>query len=108
MGLNWYNKFLKRNIGLQINDITGIYSKVITDSSLNSNKTLVSMSESFASEDEFEPLRYLSVFFPDTKKEQILARESIRTRIQESSDILIPIITVTLTIITTFFLPKPS
>jgi hypothetical protein len=65
------------------------------------------MSESFDSEDEFEPLRYLSVFFPDTKKERILTKESIRTRIQESSDLLIPIITVTITIITTFFLPRP-
>jgi len=37
-----------------------------------------------------------------------LVKESLRTRIKESSDLLIPIVTVIITIITTFFLKAPS
>jgi hypothetical protein len=106
-GLIWYNKFLKRNINLHINNIMKIYSKNITNSPLHQNKALISISESFDSEDELKPLRYLSVFIPDTEAEQILTKESITGTIKESSDLLIPIITIIITIITTFFLPRP-
>ena len=104
-GLIWYNKFLKKNIGLHINDIMKIYSKIITDSPLYQNSALISISESFNNEDELNPLRCISDFIPD--KEHTLTQGSITTTIKESSDLLIPIIGVIITIITTFILPKP-
>ena len=106
-GLIWYNKFLKKNIGLHITDIMKIYSKIITQSPLDQNRALISISESFDSEDAMKPLRYISAFIPDTEMGQALTKESITTTIKGSSDLLIPIITIIITIITTFILPKP-
>lgn len=107
IGLTWYNRFLKKNINLQINDVMKIYSKIITHSPLDTNKALISISQSFDSEDGLKPLRYLSAFFPDTEVGQILTKETLRMRIKESSDLVIPIITVIITVITTFILKKP-
>ena len=105
IGLIWYNKFLKKNINLHINDILKIYSKIITHSPLDENKALTSISESFDSEDCLKPLRYLSAFIPDTEAGHVLTRDSITATIKGSSDLLIPIITIIITIITTFILP---
>jgi hypothetical protein len=55
-----------------------------------------------------KPLRYISAFIPDTEMGQALTKESITTTIKGSSDLLIPIITIIITIITTFILPKPQ
>ena len=107
IGLMWYDKFLKKNIKLHINDITKIYSKIITHSPLDQNRALISISKSFESGDGLKPLRYLSAFVPDTEVGQALTKESITATIKESSDLLIPIITTIISIITTFVLPKP-
>ena len=37
-GLDSYNKFLKKTIGLQINNIEEIYSKIMVSASLKENK----------------------------------------------------------------------
>jgi hypothetical protein len=34
IGLHWYNKYLKNNLGLEINDIDKIISKIVIDSPL--------------------------------------------------------------------------
>jgi uncharacterized protein YneF (UPF0154 family) len=107
IGLIWYNKFLKRNIGLHINDIMKIYSKIITDSPLEQNSALISISESFNSEDGLKPLRHLSTVIPGKEAGEALTEQYIRTTIKESSDLLLPIIGTIITIITTFILPKP-
>jgi hypothetical protein len=106
IGLTWYNKFLKRTIHLQIKDLSLVCSKVVFNSPLNKNKILTSISEAFNAKDVFEPLRHISSLFSD-KQEIILTEESFKTRIKESNDLIIPIITIIITIITTFFLPEP-
>jgi hypothetical protein len=42
-----YDKFLKKNIGLHINDMMKIYSKIITHSPLDENRAFISISKSF-------------------------------------------------------------
>ena len=59
LGLEWYNKFLKRNTDLQINDIETIYSKIVSSSELNDNESLTSMTDSFNDGDKFKPLRHI-------------------------------------------------
>jgi hypothetical protein len=104
-GLLWYNKFLNRHLNLRINEITKIYSKIITDSPLRTNKDVILLSESFDNKDELLPLRKMTTNYQDLV-EQVLSTESLKYRIKESSDLIIPIITVMITVITTFLLPK--
>lgn len=107
MGIIWYNKFLKKTINLQINNIDNICEKILR-SPLDNNKILLSISKAFYSNDGFEPLRTILTIFNYKEEEKILIKEPIRTRLKESSDLIIPIITTVITIITTFFLPKPQ
>jgi hypothetical protein len=65
------------------------------------------ISESFNYEDRLKPLRYLSAIIPGKEARQALIQGSITATIKESSDLLIPIIGIIITIITTFLLPKP-
>ena len=80
---------------------------MLIKSSLDNNKILLSTGNSFEHQDEFEPLRHLSLIFPDSQKENLLTKESFRTKIQDSSDLMIPIITTIITIVTTFFFKPP-
>ncbi|MDR4492407.1 MAG: hypothetical protein R2685_16180 [Candidatus Nitrosocosmicus sp.] len=105
-GLFWYNRFLRKNMHLQLNDLIKIYSKIITNSPIQQNKEVNLLSKSFESTEELVPLRNIACLYPNTV-EQILTSESLRNRIKESSDLLIPIISVIITVITTFLLPRP-
>jgi hypothetical protein len=102
-GLLWYNRFLKHTINLKINNIDTISEKILIKSSLDNNETLISLAKSFEQIDGFEPLRHISAIFPYAETEKILTKESLTTRIQESSDLIIPIVTTIITVITTFF-----
>ena len=106
IGLIWYNKFLKHTFNLQINNIDTIFEMVFIKSPLDTHKTLLSISKSFENEKGFDPLRHLTTVLPNAEGEKILTKQSLRTRIQESSDLIIPIVTTIVTLITTFFI-KP-
>ena len=108
IGLNWYNKYLKKNLGLKINDTDKILSKIVFYYPLNKNYILTSICEAFDSKNELEPLRQMFTSQLNIKSDTLLTKERLRTRLQESSDLLIPIITIIITIITTFFLPHPN
>jgi hypothetical protein len=105
-GLVWYNRF-KNTINLQINNIEKVCENMLLKSPLDNNETLLSIADSFEDEKRFRPLRLISSILPHTEGEKILSKELLRTKIQESSDLIIPIVTIIITIITTFFLPKP-
>ena len=106
-GLIWYNKFLNKTISLHINNVDYICEKVFK-SPLYNNIILLSIAKSFCSKDGFKPLRRILTIFANTQEEKILTKGSLRTQIQESSDLIIPIITTLILIITTFFLQKPG
>jgi hypothetical protein len=105
-GLVWYNRFVKRTTKYAI-DIETIYSKIISHSQLSNNVLLDTIVDSFRGGDELNPMRHMLALLSCWKEGAALVKESLRTKIKESSDLLIPIVTVIITIITTFFL-KPS
>jgi len=108
LGLEWYNKFVKRATKLYAIDVETIYSKVISHSQLSNNQLLIYIKDLFHAEDEFKPLRHMLTLLSGWKEGDILFKESLRTKIKESSDLLIPIVTVIITIVTTFFLKAPT
>lgn len=58
LGLDWYNKFVKRitrgGIGIETR-----YSKIISHSQLSNNILLDTLSESFNDRDELKPMRHM-------------------------------------------------
>jgi hypothetical protein len=105
LGLDWYNKFFKRITKSGI-DVDTIYSRIISHSQLSNNILLDTIMDSFQNGDEFKPMRHMLALLSCWKEGGTLVKLSLRTKIRESSDLLIPIVTVVITIITTFFLPK--
>jgi len=77
LALNSYNKYLKRNIKLQITNIKGIYSKILIDPAIEQNETIISISKAVESNDKFEPLRYLLNSLDTQNSERFLIEESI-------------------------------
>jgi hypothetical protein len=106
-GLEWYNKVVKRATKLYAMNMEAVYSMIMSHSPLNNNQILNSVLSSFHNGDEFKPLRYMLTLLSDGKQENVLVKETLTSKIKESSGLLIPIITVIITIISTFFL-KPK
>ena len=108
LGLDWYNKFVKRVTKSAI-DVETIYSKMVSHSQLSNNILLDTIGDSFHNGDELKPMRQMLALLSCWKEGRAtLVKESLRTKIKESSDLLIPLVTVIITIITTFFLRPPS
>ena len=107
MGLEWYNKFVKRVTKGGI-DIETIYSKILSLAQLSNNILLDTIVETFHNGDELKPMRHMLILLSYWKEGATLIKESLRTKIKESSDLLIPIVGVIITILSSFFLPKPG
>ena len=107
LGLEWYNKLVKRVTKGGI-DIETIYSKIISHSPLSNNILLNIIVDLFYNGDELRPMRHMLDLLSCWKEGATLVKESLRTKIRESSDLLIPIGTVVITIISTFFLKPPQ
>ncbi len=102
LGLDWYNKFVKRVTKSGI-DVETIYSKIISHSQLSNNILLNIITDSFNDRDELKPMRQMLSLLSSWKEGATLLKESLRTKIRESSDLLIPIVSVIITVIATFF-----
>ena len=75
---------------------------------MSNNILLGTIVDSFHGSDELKPMRHMLALLSCWKEgEGILVKQSLRTKIKESSDLLIPIVGVIITIISTFFL-SPS
>ena len=65
--------------------------------------------DSFHNGDELKPMRHMLALLSCWKEGRAaLTKESLRTKIKVSSDLLIPIVTVIITIVATFFLRAPA
>ena len=113
-GLDWYNKVVKRATKSYVMNMDAIYSMIMSRSPLNmsrsplnNNQILNSIQDSFHDGDELKPLRYMLSLFSNGKQENVLVKETLASKIKESSGLLIPIVTVIISIISTFFLKKP-
>ena len=104
LGLGWYNKFLKKITNMRINYTETLFTRIMSDSPLKSNQLLRSILDSFDDADLFKPLRYILSLPSGREEGYSLIEDPLRTKIKESSDLLLPIATIIITIITTFFI----
>jgi hypothetical protein len=102
--LNSYNKYLKKTLKLQINNIDKICSKIISDPFLDKHEFTKSISDAFQSDDKLKPTTQILSFLNIKNTEEFLIKEPLWTKIEEWGTLLVPIITVAISIIQ-FVLP---
>ena len=86
--LNSYNKYLRRSIGLQINEIKEIYSKILSEPSLYKNWIIKKLSIAFEDRDKFMTIKYLSDILSATDTKHFLTKESVGKKIADGAAIL--------------------
>jgi hypothetical protein len=96
LGLNSYNKFLKRNLKFQFDDAL-VCSKIISSSEKNQSLNLII--ESFKDNDKLKPVSCLSNIIKPSDKEQFLVEKSLRGKIKDVVTILTTIIPVVISIL---------
>ena len=75
MGLNSYNKYLRRRLGLEIKDFEKIYSKFVYVQTAEKQETIKSNCEFVEAGDRMKLARYLSSFskIPETETSRMVA-----------------------------------
>jgi hypothetical protein len=81
--LNSYNKYLRRNLGLQIDDLKKVYSKFLSDSNINKNIAIEEFSSAFIDSDKLRLITCLSNLLKIENTELFLVREPLRKRLQD-------------------------
>lgn len=100
-GIKFYDRYLRRNFNLQINDINEIYNRFIFDSNIDNNEKIKLLSLAFENEnDGLKPVKCLLEIgkVEDTRK--FLVEESISKRIKDLMIFFATIITVAIAILT--------
>jgi hypothetical protein len=106
--LNSYNKYLKRNIKLQISNIKNIYSKILIDPTIEQNEFVISISRAFESNDKFQPLRNMLNFLDTQNSERFLIEESIWDKTKEIGTFLVAVVPVLISIVELFIKIPPA
>jgi hypothetical protein len=99
MGIKFYDKYLRRTLNLQINDVKKIYSKILSDSDIDKNGIMQSISICFESDDKLKPLKFLSKISNIKEPEQFLIDESLGHKIKDMAVFFATIIPVAIAII---------
>jgi hypothetical protein len=102
LGLNSYNKFLKRNLKLQSDDAM-VCSKIISSSEKNQSLNLITAS--FKDSDKLKPVSCLSDILKLSDKDQFLVKKRLGDKIKDAVTILTAIIPVVISIVQLMF-PK--
>jgi hypothetical protein len=90
-----YDKYLRRILNLEINDAKRVYSKILTDSNKNKNKSMQKIYESFGSSDKLAPINCLSELAPvKDDKVTFLVEESISKKMKDMAIFFATIIPV--------------
>jgi hypothetical protein len=99
-GIKSYDKYLRRSLNLQVNNIKEILSRLIIDSKINKNEVGQKLFASFGSlEDKLAPAICLSDISAIQEPKQFLVEESIVQRIKDVAIFFATIIPVALAII---------
>jgi hypothetical protein len=98
-GIKIYDKFLRNTLNLEINNIRKIYSKILADPNLNKIESMRLISESFESNDKYEPIKSLSKILNIKNPDTFLVDESIGKRIKDMAIFFATIIPVAITVI---------
>jgi hypothetical protein len=80
-GLNSYNKFIRRNLGLQIGNLKTIYSRIISEDSINRYQLMKELSLSFKECDRLEAVRCLTRYLKIADADQFLSKEPVGNKI---------------------------
>jgi hypothetical protein len=101
-GLNSYNKYLKRCMNLQMEDLTKIYSKISSAPQEERKKIIESLSDFLErGNNTLEPVRYL-LTISKVPEEEFLIEQPLKQKIKEGYTLLIPVFTIIVTLITSF------
>jgi hypothetical protein len=112
-GLNSYNKYLLKNMKLNIGDMKQIYSKFFCAEASEKTEVIKALDRAFA-KSKSEPIKPLLHFLGDKKADEFLTREHFKAKTEHIVGILGPIIGVLLTMlefwsrISTQFIPPPN
>jgi hypothetical protein len=100
--IRWYNKYIRKILRVQIKDIDRVYSRVLSDSSLDIDREIRTIARTLKNQNNsgfnFETVRYLNLLSKE-EPDKFLSKESSTQRIKDLSGFIIPIITIVLTII---------
>jgi hypothetical protein len=96
-GLSSYNKYLKRNLNLQFDDIR--VSSNIATSSDDKKRIVNTIDASFGDNDKLKPANCLSTFSNLEPKQQFLVKKQLSTRIKEIGTFLAAIIPVLIAVL---------
>jgi|SRR5215217_7196148 hypothetical protein len=94
-----YDKYLRRTLNLEINDVKKIYSKILSDFNINKNESIQLISESFNSYDKLQPIKCLSKILNVQDTDTFLVDESIGKKIKDLAIFFATIIPVAITVI---------
>jgi hypothetical protein len=81
--LNSYNKYIRRSLGLEINDLKKVYSKILSDPALDKNNSIKELSIAFEDRDKFKTIKCLSGLLNVTDTEHFLAKEPIGKKLED-------------------------
>ena len=106
-GIKFYNRYLRRNLNLQINDIKTIYSKLIIDPNVDKNKVIQSLSESFGNDkDKLKPAQSLLEIANVQKTGNFLIEKSLGQKIKDLATYFATIIPLIVAVIQLLFPAK--
>lgn len=112
VGLAFYNKYIRRTLGLQINDLKMIYSKIIADATVDRNRSMKELIQAFEDNDKLKPIRCLTGLFNVTDPEHFLVKESVGKKLERWVSIfgaLVSSITAVIgAVVTLFGIPGPT
>ena len=98
--INSYNKYLKRNLKLQIRNTSKISSKIISDSVREQSNFTSSISDAFLDSNKLKPVEFVLNLLNIEKTENFLVKESNWNKIKDSGAFLATIIPVIISAIT--------
>jgi hypothetical protein len=102
LGLKSYDKYLQKNLKLQIYDIPKTYSKIIFDSNTDENEVIRSIREAFMSEGTLKPAKYLSKISDLENPENFLIDKSLAHEVKDVAIFFATVIPVVIAIIQLF------
>jgi hypothetical protein len=94
-----YDKYLRRTLNLEIKDTKRIYSKILTASNEDKNKSFQKISESFGHSDKLAPINCLSELAPVKDEDTFLVEESIIKKMKDMAIFFATIIPVAVGVI---------
>ena len=86
--LNSYNKYIRRSLGLEINDLKKVYSKILSDPTLDKNNSIKELSIAFEDSDKFKTIKCLSGLLNVTDTEHFLAKEPVGKKLEDWATML--------------------